>query len=429
MKKKNLNNLFDKLFPILRSITGEGYRQSFEIFSKYFKFKKFKYPSGKKVFDWTVPKEWQINDAYVKFNGKKIIDLKKNNLHVMNYSARINKRMNLNKLNNYLYSIKSLPNAIPYVTSYYKKNIGFSIKHRDRKKLKKGNYDVFIDSKFINGYVLNGVSKLKGKTNKIILLSSYLCHPSLANNELSGPLSMLGLYERIKKWKKRNFNYLFLLNPETIGSICFLSTYKDILKKNLYGGLVLTCLGGPNKKLSYKKSRFGNSPFDKIFVNLERDKKVLVREFDPSIGSDERQYCSSEFNLPVGQIGRTVHGTYKEYHNSLDNKKFMKISQLVNSIDQIENILKINENLKPLKRYMPYCELQLGKRNLYPNINAKTGEFKDKLDFKNLKLLKYVLSYADGQSNILDIANKSNFKLSEINKVVNFCVSRKLLIE
>ncbi len=426
MKKKILDDLFDQLFPILRSITGEGYRQSFDILSKYFKFKKFKYNSGKKVFDWTVPKEWSISDAYIKFKGKKIIDFKKNNLHVMNYSASINKKMKLNELNKYLYSIKSLPNAIPYVTSYYKKNIGFSIKHSARKNLKKGKYDVFIKSKFINGYVQNGISKLSGKSNKIILLSSYLCHPSMANNELSGPLTMLGLYERIKNWNNRNFNYIFLLNPETIGSICFLSTYKDILKKNLSSGLVLTCLGGPNKKLSYKKSRIGNSSLDKIFINLEKEKKVSIREFDPSSGSDERQFCSSEFNLPVGQIGRTVHGTYKEYHNSLDNKKFMKISQIVNSIDQIEKILKINENLKPLKRYMPYCELQLGKKNLYPDINSKTGVFSSNTN-KDLKLLKYILSYADGQSNILDIANKTNFKLNEIIRVTKFCETKKLL--
>ena len=244
---KTINNLFNQLFPILRSITGAGYIKSLNILSKYIKFKKLRYPSGKKVFDWTVPKEWVIKDAYVKVDGKKIIDFKKNNLHIVNYSVPVNKTMSLKELNRHLYSLKKRPNIIPYVTSYYKKNFGFCVEHQKRKKLKDKNYQVVIDSKFINGNVVNGISEIKGKTKKTILISSYLCHPSMANNELSGPLTMVGLYDKIKKWKNRQFNYLFLINPETIGSVCFLSNYKEFLKKNLDSGLVLTCLGGPQK--------------------------------------------------------------------------------------------------------------------------------------------------------------------------------------
>ena len=200
---KTINNLFNQLFPILRSITGAGYIKSLNILSKYIKFKKLRYPSGKKVFDWTVPKEWIIKDAYVKVDGKKIIDFKKNNLHIVNYSAPVNKTMSLKELNRHLYSLKKRPNIIPYVTSYYKKNFGFCVEHQKRKKLKDKNYQVVIDSKFINGNVVNGISEIKGKTKKTILISSYLCHPSMANNELSGPLTMVGLYDKIKKWKKQ----------------------------------------------------------------------------------------------------------------------------------------------------------------------------------------------------------------------------------
>ena len=189
---KTINNLFNQLFPILRSITGAGYIKSLNILSKYIKFKKLRYPSGKKVFDWTVPKEWIIKDAYVKVDGKKIIDFKKNNLHIVNYSAPVNKTMSLKELNRHLYSLKKRPNIIPYVTSYYKKNFGFCVEHQKRKKLKDKNYQVVIDSKFINGNVVNGISEIKGKTKKTILISSYLCHPSMANNELSGPLTMVG---------------------------------------------------------------------------------------------------------------------------------------------------------------------------------------------------------------------------------------------
>ncbi len=415
----------------MRSITGEGYRKSLDILSRYMKCKKVEYKSGKKVFDWVVPKEWVINDAYIESNGKKILDFKKNNLHVINYSAPINKFLNLTQLNKYLFSIKKYPKLIPYVTSYYKKNIGFCIKHEQRKKLKNTQYHAYINSKFINGKVVNGVSKLQGYSKKVILLSSYLCHPSLANNELSGPLVLLGLYNKIKKWKKRKFTYLFLINPETIGSICFIHSNKDYLKKYLEGGLVLTCLGGPENTLSYKKTRSGNSSLDKIFINLKKQNKVKIREFDPTSGSDERQYNAAELNLPVGQIARTLYGSYDQYHNSGDNKKFMKISKISKSVKEIEKILILNESLDPLKRNMPYCEIQLGKRDLYPNINSfKTR--KDSSDVvlrntKQLKILKYLLSYADGKNNIVDIANLSGFSINDINDVLKITLKKKLI--
>ena len=428
---KNIDKLFDELFPILRSITGKGYIKSLNILSRYIKIKKLKYPSGKKVFDWTVPKEWVINDAYVKVDGKKIIDIKKNNLHVVNYSSPINKTMRLSQLNKHLYSIKKDPKIIPYVTSYYKKNFGFCIEHQKRQKLKNLDYQVVVDSKFVNGNIVNGISEIKGNTKKTILISTYLCHPSMANNELSGPLTLVGLYNKIKKWKNRQYNYLFLINPETIGSICFLSSHKEFLKKNLDSGLVLTCLGGPKKKLSYKKSRIGTSSLDKIFTNLSNNGRVLLREFTPLSGSDERQYCASELNLPVGQVARTVYGSNNSYHTSGDNKKFMKISQVMKSITEIEKILKINDGLYPLKRYMPYCELQLGKRGLYPNINAsETRNFSSDnavTGRKQLNILLYILSYADGKNNIVDISSKSGFGLDEVQKVLNLCIKNKLI--
>ena len=434
--KKKLNKIFDKLFPICRSITGHGYRRSLNILSKYICLKKLHYPSGKKIFDWVIPKEWIIKDAYIKEikeNGakKKIVDFKKNNLHVLNYSAPVNKVMNLNELNQHLYSLNKYPKVIPYVTSYYKKNFGFCIQHSQRKKLKDSTYKVVIKSKFIDGSIVNGLAELKGRTEKIILITSYLCHPSMANNELSGPLVLLGLYEKIKKWKNRQYNYHFLINPETIGSICHLYTYKSVLKKNLDSGLVLTCLGGNKNKLSYKKSRFGNSGLDKLFINLNANKKVFLREFDPTSGSDERQYCSSELNLPVGQIARTTYGQYYQYHTSADNKKFMKISQLVKSIDEIEKILKCYDDLIPLKRFMPYCEIQLGKRDLYPNINSHENRYKSS-DYLNdrrdqLKIMQYILSYADGKNNIIDISNVSGFDIFKIRKVLNICIEQKLI--
>jgi len=241
----------------------------------------------------------------------------------------------------------------------------------------------------------------------------------------------VGLYDKIKKWKNRQFNYLFLINPETIGTVCFLSNHKEFLKKNLDSGLVLTCLGGTQKKLSYKKSRIGTSSLDKIFTNLSNEGKVRLRDFNPTGGSDERQYCASELNLPVGQIARTLYGEHYQYHTSADNKKFMKISQVMKSISEIENILKTNDSLYALKRFIPYCELQLGKRNLYPNINSshtRKNSSDDILkDRKQLNILLYILSYADGKNNILDISNRSGFKLDEVKKVLKICIKKKLI--
>tara|TARA_B100000989_G_scaffold164030_1_gene122556 strand:- start:20893 stop:22200 length:1308 start_codon:yes stop_codon:yes gene_type:complete len=430
--KFKLNKLFDDLFPICRSITGNGYSRSLDILRKYINFKIIKYRSGKKVFDWVVPKEWNITDAYVIKNKKKIIDFKKNNLHILNFSKPVNNVVSLKKLQKHLYSLKKYPNLIPYATSYYQKNWGFCIKDSQRKKLKKGKYKVVIKSNFKKGYLRNGLAKLSGKTDKIFLISSYLCHPSMANNELSGPLVLTGLFNKIKNWKSRNLNYYFLINPETIGSICFINSHKEILNKKLESGLVLTCLGGPKKKISFKKSRISNSKIDKLFEYFSKKKKVNIRDFDPTDGSDERQYCSAENNYPIGQISRTVYGEYYQYHTSGDNKKFMNISKIEASINQIEEILKIYEMVFPLKRFEGNCELQLGKRGLYPNINSIYTRKKsddNTLDNKlQLNILNFILSYADGNNDIIDLANVSGYKIEDICKVLKICLKKNLII-
>tara|TARA_B100001093_G_scaffold513704_1_gene586170 strand:+ start:9742 stop:11040 length:1299 start_codon:yes stop_codon:yes gene_type:complete len=430
MNKIDINKIFDELFPICRSITGKGYEKSLKILSKYMKFKFLRYSSGKKVGDWTVPKEWNIDDAFIEKNGTRYVDFKKNNLHVLNYSAPINKNLPLDQIKKNLYTIKKQPNLIPYVTSYYKKNWGFCIEYNKLKKLKNTNYRVVIKSSFKKGNVINGLSKIKGRSKKSILLSSYLCHPSMANNELSGPLVLLGLYNKIKKWKIKNYSYDFLVNPETIGSICFISSHKQHLKKNVKAGLVLTCLGGPKNQLSYKKSRIGTSTLDKLFSHLSNKKDCLIREFTPD-GSDERQYCSSELNLPIGQVSRTIYGKYNQYHTSGDDKNFMKIKKIDNSISYLEKVLKINDYIFPLKRFIPFGELQLGKRNLYPNVNfyGNRNNSSDKIkdNKKQLKIMKYILSYSDSNHDIIDIADKSNFTIEEILEVLKLCLDQKLL--
>jgi aminopeptidase-like protein len=231
LNKNKLNNIFDYLFPICRSISGKGYLKSINYIKKFIPLKIQKFNSGKKVFDWKIPDEWNINDGYIKFKNKKILDFKKNNLHVVNYSAPINKKINLIELKKNIFYIKKYPKLIPYVTSYYNKKWGFCLSYERYKKLSKGTYNVCIDSSFKKGNIQNGLAILKGKSKKICLISSYLCHPSMANNELSGPLSLLLIYNKIKNWKNRNLTYYFLINPETIGSIAFLSKYEKELKK------------------------------------------------------------------------------------------------------------------------------------------------------------------------------------------------------
>ena len=429
----NYNKIFDELFPICRSITGKGYRDSVKILSRFIDFKIYKFKSGKKVYDWEIPKEWSIKNAYIlNKNKQKILDFKKNNLHVVNYSHAISKNITKKKLFRKFHSIKKYPNLIPYVTSYYKKNWGFCLKYKDLKKFKEDSYFVKIDSSFSIGNVEYGLKILKGTSKKIILLSSYLCHPSMANNELSGPLVLLGLYEKIKKMRNRKYTYYFLINPETIGSICFINKNEKILKKNLLAGLVLTCLGGPKKNLSYKMSRKGNSRFDKIFNYLAKfDKSFEIRNFDPTEGSDERQYCSGKLNLPVGQIARTVYGRYKEYHTSGDNKNFMKISNIKNSVEKIFKVLKLNEDLKEIERTSEKCEIQLGKRNLYPNLASfktrKQSNDKKIDNRKQLITIQNILSYADGNHFLIDISTKLNIKLRYVEKINRILIKKKII--
>jgi len=254
----------------------------------------------------------------------------------------------------------------------------------------------------------------------------------MANNELSGPLVLLGVYERIKSWPNRNLNYHFLVNPETIGSICYLNDHKNLLKKKMHSGMVFTCLGGPKNKLSYKKSRLEDNPLNKLFTYFGERKICDIRNFDPRSGSDERQYCSSELNLPMGQISRTVYDQYLQYHTSGDNKKFMNIKKLISSINNIENILRINDWMFPLKRHQPYCEPQLGKRNLYPNIGFDISENKKSTDIladnaEQLSILVSLLSYADGKHDIVDIAKKLNMDINRFPRILDLAIKNKLI--
>jgi hypothetical protein len=432
MDIKLLDTYFDRLYPICRSILGKGYRESLAIMREVIPFDILEFHSGQQVFDWVIPDEWEVNEAYLEdINGEKIIDFKNNNLHLINYSDRYIGEVAWEELREHLYFDRDLPKAIPYVTSYYKKKWGFCLSYEQFEKLPRTNYKVVIDTHFKKGVLQVGEYLLKGRSNKEILISTYLCHPSMGNNELSGPLVMMYLYHQIKQIKNRIFSYRFVVNPETIGSISYSSLRKGALQTNVLAGVVLTCLGGFSDKLSYKKSKNGNSIIDRLFVK-SMNNNGRIREFTPLGGSDERQYNTIGINIPIGQIARTVYDEYPEYHTSLDNKDFMNLGQVHKSAEEIFKIFNLLESTSYFENLSPFGEPQLGKRGLYPNMNTKQtrrNSSSDSLtDGRNFnKIVMYLLNYSDGTFSTRDIAEMIDVEEQEILEVANKLESHKLL--
>lgn len=416
-----LDQLFDELWPLCWSITGPGLRKSIELISKEMPLETEVFPSGSRAFDWTVPEEWIIQDArLIGPQGELICDFRASNLSVVNYSEPVDLEIELEDLQKHLHSAPKCPEAIPYVTSYYKKTWGFCLPHRIRERLRPGKYHAWINSEFRKGGVPVAQCLLPGESKREVVLSSYLCHPSMANNELSGPLVLVALYHRLKNWNQRYYSYRFLLHPETIGSLCYLSRYKEKQKEVMFAGLVLTCVGGPSKSLSYKRTRSENHLMDQLFESESRMRphQIELRPFTPASGSDERQWNSPGIQLPVGQVCRTRYGQYEGYHNSLDTKDFMRIESLIQSVDEIERVLKQLEWTDFFLNRFPNGELQLGRRDLYPNLNApETRQASTDKTYDGRQLLKsilYVLNYSDGEHSSLWIANRLGCSLTEL---------------
>lgn len=427
--ENDIENYFDRLWPICRSITGEGFRQSLAILQEIIPLELFHIPSGTKVLDWTVPDEWNIREAYVLGpTGKRILDFKNNNLHVLNYSAPIDIECDLEELDQHLHSLEELPHAIPYRTSYYEKRWGFCLSHLQRMSLKPGRYRAVIDSTLSPGHLSYGhfVLPATTETNKEILISTYLCHPSMANNELSGPLTTAFIYNALKNCSVRNLNYRFIFVAETIGSITYLAKWGDHLKKHCVGGLVVTCCGDGGN-LTYKKSRQGQTLIDRCaLLELQKHeeitgKKFQVYNFFPT-GADERQYCSPGFNLPVGSLMRSMYGKYQEYHTSLDNKEFISFPAMLETLRiYLRVLLSVDINKKYLNLF-PYGEPMLGPRGLYSTL----GSAKTMPDF-TLKV-NYLLNFSDGEHDLCQIAEKSGFTILDLAEVAT-CLLEKGLIK
>jgi len=436
---KLLHEIFDRLWPICRSISGPGISQSLDIIQDYIPIEIKKISTGTKLFDWLIPQEWELERATLKTeDGDLILDTNISNIHILNFSEPFSGTVSFDELDKHLYSNPDYPEAIPYVTSYYKPKWGLCLSENQRKSLRRDiNYIVDIKTRKFNGYLRYGDYTLKGKSAETILLSSYLCHPSLANNELSGPLVLVSLYKKLAALQNRKYNYRFLILPETIGSISFLANSTSEELSNITAGLVLTCLGGPSSKISFKHSRKHwlkqDSLIDDLVDKICTIEKSLFecREFTPLGGSDERQYCSPSINLPVVQVARTIYGQYDEYHTHLDNKEFMGINSVLNSVDKIYLFIKILE--LESNRILPRIkggEPMLSKRNLYPPVNSITTRNKssdNKLDGREqLNLILNIISLIDGNHRLSDIAFKLNVPFTKIVPIIEELITKEI---
>lgn len=422
--KKQLENYFDRLWPLNRSLTGEGNRETLRILSEIVDIKIEEVPCGRQCFDWTVPPEWNAKEAWIKDSkGNIIVDFSKNNLHLLGYSEPYKGEHNFEELKSHLYTLPEQPDLIPYLTSYYSRRWGFCLSHNQFLELDRDEtYTVYIDSTLDdNGSMTIGEAVIKGNSDKEILFSTYICHPSLANNELSGPLVSAFIYNNLKKQENLKYTYRFLFIPETIGSIYSLSVKGEYWKKHLQAGFVLTCIGDDGN-FTYKKSRIGNTLADRAalihLTQTEKDFKVI--DFFPS-GSDERQYCSPGFNLPVGSLMRTMYGVYPEYHTSGDDKDFISFDAMEQSVLKYLGIIEVMERNEKYINAMPYCEPQLGKRGLYPTLGSQKGT----QDF--VSAMMWILNLADGTNDLISISETSKIPIMELIPVVDKLILNGIL--
>ena len=416
-----------KLFPICRSITGNGITETLKIIKKEFpKLKIQNINSGCRVFDWKIPPEWNINTAFIiDKHGEKIIDFNKNNLHVVGYSAPINRILTKKKLFKKIHSLPKQPNAIPYITSYYKKYWGFCLEHNKIKEFQKkykdtDKFKVVIDSSLNKKGKLNyGELLIKVKSKQEILISTYVCHPSMANNELSGPIVSMALIKYFSRLNGLNKSLRFIFIPETIGSIAFLNKNLNNLKENLIGGYNLSCIGD-DRQYSCMFSKYENTLADLALVESFKKLKLKFKIYSfLKRGSDERQYNSPGIDLPIASIFRTKYGEYPEYHTSLDDFKLVTKSGIFGGFKVAKAAIEILINkIIPVNRIL--CEPQMGKRGLYSNLSTKN------LNIFSRNLMNF-LQYSDGKNDLLRISKLIKLKKSEVSKIYKILKEEKLV--
>jgi aminopeptidase-like protein len=399
--------IIEDLYPICRSITGNGLRKSLRLLQRSVPLELYEIPTGTQVFDWTVPKEWNVRDAYIKnAAGDRVVDFQRSNLHLLNYSVPVHKTTSLAELRPHLFSLPETPDWIPYRTSYYRESWGFCVSHRQLEQMQEEEYEVCIDSTLEPGYLTYGEYRIQGTTDDEVLISCHACHPSLCNDNLSGVATAARLARLLESVSLR-YSYRFLWIPGTIGSITWLAQNEPILPR-IKHGLVLSCVGDPGP-FTYKRSRRGGAEVDRAVEHVlsQSGRAFQVLEFTP-YGYDERQYCSSGINLPVGCFMRTPNGRYPQYHTSADDLTLITPPSLGESLQQLLRVIQVLEENAHYLNLNPKCEPQLGRRGLY----REMGGIKDAAT-REMAML-WVLNLSDGEHDLLDIAVRSGIAFEQI---------------
>ena len=421
MKNVNCFKIIKDLFPLNRSLTGKPNLKTLKYLKKIVpKLKIKKFNSGEKYFDWKIPLEWNVKEAYIEdLCGKKVVDFKKNNLHLVGYSKPVNKVLKRKDLFKHLHTFKRSKKLIPYVTSYYKRYWGFCLSHDQKTKLKEPKYRVFINSSFKKGKMVYGEYYHRGKSEKEVLFSTYICHPSMANNELSGISVAINLAKWISK-KKTSLSYRFIFVPETIGTIAYIKKNLSTLKKNTLAGYVVTCVGDKGK-FSYMPSREGLTIADRVVKYVFKNEKINLKEYSFSErGSQEKHFCSPLVDLPVASVMRSKYGTYNEYHSSGDNLNFVSDKKLSESLNIYKKICTFFEKNK-IFISSHYCEPMFSKRKIYPTLSFGGDASKKIKDIRN------ILMFSDGKRFLFEVSKivKVNYKKCKL--IVKYLKKTKLL--
>jgi aminopeptidase-like protein len=418
---REMHQLITALYPICRSITGQGMRQSLALIREHIPLQLHEVPSGTPVFDWTIPLEWNIRDAYIKNEqGQKVVDFQQSSLHILNYSVPLRQKMSLAELKPHLHSLPDHPDWVPYRTSYYRETWGFCLSQRTLDSLSEGEYEVVIDSSLTAGHLTYGEYYLPGQSTDEILLSCHSCHPSLCNDNLSGMALVTFLAKHLSQLPRLRYSYRFLFIPGTIGSITWLARNEAQVTR-IKHGLVAACVGDAGR-LTYKKSRQGEAEIDRVvtYVLEQSGQDYEIRDFSP-YGYDERQYCSPGFNLAVGSLTRTPHGCFPEYHTSADNLELVRPEYLAGALAAYVAVLDILENNLKYLNTRPKGEPQLGRRGLF-------GAFGGHKDTKTSELaMLWLLNFSDGRHTLLDIAQKSGINFAVIRDVAGVLLQHQLL--
>ncbi|MCI8972723.1 MAG: DUF4910 domain-containing protein [Lachnospiraceae bacterium] len=417
---KELYGIIKEIFSINRSITGNGVRETLLILKKYLpELQIYEVPTGTQVFDWIVPQEWNCQEAYIEdAEHRRILDFRENNLSIVNYSISVDKWVSLKELKSIIYTQPDQPELIPYVTSYYNRQYGFCMSEKQKENLKEGYYHIVINSSLNEGSLTYGEYVFQGQSREEIFISTYICHPSMANDNCSGIAVALKLAEWVKQQKNR-YTYRFIFIPETIGAITYLSRNLEYLQKNMLAGFNLSCVGD-TREYSYVPTRKGNTITDKVLQNiLKYHTDGFVKYTYLDRGSDERQYNAPGVNLPVCCFCRSKFHVFPEYHTSADNLDFVSEDGLQGSFDVLQKCLLV---LEWNKRYIctTLCEPQLGRRNLYPKVGQKGT-------YQNSDIYSDFLAYADGENDLVDIGDIIGISSYCLIDIVNVLLDFKLI--